>query len=154
MALRRATPEDSDSLWELRTNAIRAIPAEVYEQSLTEIWANKTQFAEFKNVIRDNYYVVYEEDGQILGGGFLDLSGKTIEAMFVMPSWQSKGVGKAILNVLLEEAARLKMDEVRLSSTLNAVSFYKSCGFNVLQPSKYNFDDGRELDCIDMKWSF
>lgn len=153
MELRRATPDDANKLWELRTSAILAIPSTAYDKSATEIWANKPQFAEFKNVIRENFYLVYEKDGQILGGGFLDLNGKSIEAMYVMPWLQGKGVGKAIIKALLSEAKRLKMNEVILSATLNAVHFYQSCGFIVEKPSKYKFDDGRELDCIDMKIS-
>ena len=154
MKLRRASADDSDKLWELRTKAILAIPETAYDKSATETWANKPQFAEYKNVIRENYYLVYEEDGEILGGGFLDLKGKSIEAMYVMPWLQGKGVGKAIIKTLLTEAVRLGMNEVFLSSTLNAVLFYKSCGFVVLKPSKYKFDDGRELDCVDMKITF
>ena len=154
MKLRRASADDSDKLWELRTKAIMGIPETAYEKSATETWAQKLQFPTFKDVIRENYYLVYEEEGQILGGGFLDLKGRSIEAIYVMPWLQGKGVGKAIIKGLLAEAVRLGMDEVVLSSTLNAVSFYKSCGFIVLNPSKYRFEDGRELDCIDMKITF
>ncbi len=149
--LKQAHSNDADKLWSLRTKTILAIPSSFYEKASTEMWANKRQFPQFKSIIEENFYLIYELKNEIGAGGFLDLKNQSIEAMYVAPELQGKGIGKSILNALLLEARKREMKTVSLSSTLNAEKFYTSLGFKSLGLSKYRFENGQQFDCVEMK---
>ncbi len=152
--LRRASPFDSDALWNLRTSSIAAIETSFYRAEDLSAWANRSQFSEFKDVISENFYIVAILKDQIIGGGFLDLKQRSIEAMYVQPEFKRRGVGKLILKSLISEARSQEWKEISLSSTLNAVPFYQSSGFEKLGRSKYKWNDGLEMECELMKLTF
>ncbi len=151
ITLRRAVADDSDRLWGLRTEAILGIPHGYYQDEDLRFWAARPQFDAFKSIIRDNYYLAALVEGDIIGGGFLDLTQRSVEAVFVRPVSQGSGTGRKLLLALLQEAKNLGWEEVSLSSTLNAANFYRSLGFESIKDSKFRWEDGREMDCVDMK---
>ena len=55
-------------------------------------------------------------------------SGK-IGRMAVSQSMRRHGIGRALLDALVAEAKRLKLEEVSLGAQLPAVSFYERAGF-------------------------
>ena len=57
-------------------------------------------------------------------------SGK-IGRMAVSQSMRRQGIGRALLDALVAEARRLKLDEVSLGAQLPAVAFYERAGFEV-----------------------
>lgn len=71
-----------------------------------------------------------DSKGRPIGCGRLLPEGK-IGRMAVLPEWRSKGVGRAILQTLLEIARGQDMDEVRLSAQVSAIPFYEKAGFTV-----------------------
>jgi predicted GNAT family N-acyltransferase len=54
-----------------------------------------------------------------------------IGRMAVLPEWRSRGVGRAILQTLLEIACEHGMAEVRLSAQVTAIPFYEKAGFKL-----------------------
>jgi predicted GNAT family N-acyltransferase len=71
-----------------------------------------------------------DSKGHPIGCGRLLPEGK-IGRMAVLPEWRGKGVGRAILQTLLEIARGQDMDEVRLSAQVKAIPFYEKAGFTV-----------------------
>ena len=69
---------------------------------------------------------VGEIDGQIAGFGAIDLSHSSIWALFVSPEFESLGIGKALLNQLVERAKQLEMAALHLTTTpgTRAEQFY------------------------------
>jgi predicted GNAT family N-acyltransferase len=68
------------------------------------------------------------DGGKVVGTGRLLPEGK-IGRMAVVKEWRRRGVGAAILETLLAEAARRGHREVRLSAQLQAAEFYRAHGF-------------------------
>ena len=70
----------------------------------------------------------FSDDGRLIGTGRMLRSGK-IGRMAVSQSLRRQGIGRALLDALVAEAKRLKLEEVSLGAQLAAVSFYERAGF-------------------------
>lgn len=68
------------------------------------------------------------DDGRLVGTGRMLASGK-IGRMAVSQSMRRQGIGRALLDALVAEAKRLKLEEVSLGAQLPAVAFYERAGF-------------------------
>jgi predicted GNAT family N-acyltransferase len=54
-----------------------------------------------------------------------------IGRMAVLPAWRGSGVGRAMLEVLLELARERKLQKVSLSAQTHAIPFYADAGFTI-----------------------
>mgnify|MGYP000134049536 FL=1 len=73
----------------------------------------------------DNEMLVYENNGEVIG--FLELKeGRHIAMLFVSPSSQKKGVGKALISAIIPYT---KNNVVTVSASLTSVSAYLHYGF-------------------------
>jgi len=54
-----------------------------------------------------------------------------IGRMAVLPAWRGRGVGRAMLEVLLELARERKLQQVSLSAQTHAIPFYADAGFTI-----------------------
>ena len=72
----------------------------------------------------------FSDDGRLIGTGRMLASGK-IGRMAVSQSMRRQGIGRALLDALVAEARRLKLNEVSLAAQLPAVAFYERAGFEV-----------------------
>ena len=70
----------------------------------------------------------FSDDGRLVGTGRMLRSGK-IGRMAVSQSMRRQGIGRALLDALVAEAKRLKLEEVSLGAQLPAVPFYERAGF-------------------------
>ena len=70
----------------------------------------------------------FSDDGRLVGTGRMLASGK-IGRMAVSHSMRRQGIGRALLDALVAEAKRLKLQEVSLGAQLPAVAFYERAGF-------------------------
>jgi GNAT superfamily N-acetyltransferase len=52
-----------------------------------------------------------------------------LEDVLVHPSWQQRGLGKALVRALLQEAARTSVSMVTVSYAPEHRAFYEACGF-------------------------
>lgn len=67
-------------------------------------------------------------DQKPVGTGRLTQDGR-IGRMAVLAAWRDRGVGSAMLNVLIDAARQQRLPEVRLHAQINAVPFYLAHGF-------------------------
>ncbi len=108
MELRLARPEEAQGLWDIRNQAVRAGCAQVYDTAA----------------------------GGPVATGFLDLKQQTVEAIFTLPAYQGRGYAARILARIVSEATSRKMKRLTLSSTPNAVEFYRRQGASVTATRK------------------
>jgi N-acetylglutamate synthase-like GNAT family acetyltransferase len=106
---------------------------------------------DFEEVIHSMKFLVAEREGRLVGFGFLDPASARIEALFVDPVCQGRGIGKRLLDSLEMVARDSGAVALRLSSTLNAVEFYRTAGFRVVQEATYHHAGGLELACTHME---
>ena len=77
---------------------------------------------------RSQHVVARDRDGRAIGTGRLTPL-RTIGRMAIVRDWRGRGVGAAILRVLVERARELHYDAVELHSQTHAITFYAQAGF-------------------------
>ena len=76
-----------------------------------------------------------------------------IEAFFIDPCWQGKGVGRLLWQNLLERAKALELRELHLDSDPFAVPFYEALGFAITGQSPSGAIPGRMLPYMSISLS-
>nr|WP_237524033.1 GNAT family N-acetyltransferase [Shewanella sp. KX20019] len=94
--------------------------------------------------------VVAEVHGKLVSFGFVDIKKSRLESLFVDPSCVGLGYGKLIANQLLLNAKDAGVEVLALSSSLNAVAFYQSIGFEAQQETLWRHPLGFELASVSM----
>ncbi len=56
-----------------------------------------------------------------------------IDYFYVRPRWQSKGIGKALLKTIEQEAARIGVDLLFADVSLTAKGFFLAQGFEITE---------------------
>ena len=75
-----------------------------------------------------HHVLAFAADGRVVGTGRLLPDGH-IGRMAVLKQWRGKGIGSAILALLLDMARKDGFSEVRLHAQIRAIPFYRRHGF-------------------------
>ena len=155
MKIRLATPDEAAQCWNIRNQAIRCGCKSSYESAVIEAWTPEIMPESFRRVIVSNpFFVVESLDNRPLATGFLDLSSGSVEAVFTLPEFAGKGAAGMIIDAIKSEAHERGFEQLTLSSTPNAQSFYEKHGFISLRESLYPSALAKtDLRCIDMTFS-
>jgi len=153
MYVRLALPDEAETLWHVRNQAIRAGCKTVYPPQTIAAWTPDTMPESQRTVIqRYPFFVAVTEDEQIVASGFLNVDAASVEAVFTMPAWQGKGVATMIIGAIKREAQARGLTELTLASTPNACRFYQRMGFTIIKESVYSSSlAGADLPCVDMR---
>lgn len=118
----RVRPAD----WEADQPALRAVREQVFvrEQSVPL----EMEWDEFDELSR---HVIAEAQGAAIGTGRLLPDGH-IGRMAVLHGWRERGVGSALLRVLLDMARAAGHDHARLNAQVGAIAFYRRFGFEAV----------------------
>ncbi len=137
ISYRAATREDLPTLF--------SIEAELYP---IDAWSLDIFDSEFDGIPDTRYYVVAESN-EIIGyaGLFSPLTGEVadIQTMTVVKSEQGKGIGKALLKLLVIEALRREAPDVLLEvreDNASAIGLYLSAGFEEISRRKNYYAPG------------
>jgi len=136
VTVRPATPSDRDRIRECHVAAVRARGPEAYDERQVAAWADEGAPAEDYPVEAGGHHVVVAElrdptasDGDVVGYGHLVPTDREIRAVYVHPDAGGRGVGRALLDALESRARDLRLDDLTLWSSLNAVGFYERAGY-------------------------
>jgi len=99
----------------------------------------------------DRRLTVAEYDGRVVGFAQYFVAFSLIEAMHVLPAYQGRGIGRALLLDLETCAKSHAKNQVRLSASLNAVGFYERCGYTNLGRALFKCNNGVELDVVSFE---
>ncbi|ALI04938.1 acetyltransferase [Pseudomonas sp. FW306-02-F02-AA] len=147
--IRRATPSDSQTAFDIRLQAIRhqCIGAYTAEQMLA--WTAGSAEDGYSDLMEKHFYLGCVQ-GEPVATGMLDLENGEIGAIFVLPGFMQQGIGMKVLNHLECLARDLGLKAVNLDATLNAAAFYRRCGFVGDEPAIYHSPSGLQLACVPM----
>lgn len=151
VSIRPSTQKDRGALWQIRTRAIRETCKSHYGKADLERWYTTKMPDEFGVATESRKFLVAEADGTVAGFCMLDLEKQEIAAVFVRPDFLRRGIGSKLVCELESSARSLGLRKVTLSSTLNAVDFYRSMGFQALGVGTYRHSGGFDLDCVLME---
>ncbi len=127
--IRRASGTEVESLREVRNVSAQSGCRHVYSSEQLAVWLARPLPEKMQVLVKDGYVLVAEEGRAIVGYGALDPESREVEAVFVLPSYGGRGIGRALLAALEAMAVQVGLKSLHLSASLNAVCFYKSAGY-------------------------
>ena len=147
--IKRATPQDAHSAFEIRREAIRSQCIGAYTAEQMALWTRGSASDGYDTLMEKPFYLGWVA-GEPVATGMLDLDNNEVGALFVLPEFTGRGYGKAMLDHLENVARELAIEEVVLDATLNAASFYRACGYVGEAQAVYHSPSGLALACIPM----
>ncbi|HDS1736575.1 GNAT family N-acetyltransferase [Pseudomonas sp. BP8] len=147
--IRRATRNDAQIALDIRRLAIRAQCIGPYSQADMFVWTEVSLSEWFSDLVAAHFHLVYVQ-GRVVATGMLDREQREIGAIFVHPEYMGRGIGRCLLLHLEGLALKAQLPEIKLDATLNAVAFYRSCGFVGETTSVYHSPSGLQLACVPM----
>lgn len=148
---RSATQADLSTLWELRTRAVRAGCSAHYPAAVIDTWCAAPAPASLPLLVQAGGAVVAEEEGQVVGYAVLNLHTGELDAAFVEPSHQGRGIALQLLRQLEAMARARGLARLFLSASLNAVPFYQRAGFQSLRDEVYPHRSGIGIQSVFME---
>ena len=152
MTLRKATPQEAETLWNIRNQAIRHGCTTSYDAEVIARWTPDLMPERYRQmVIEYPFYVVEDEKGDVAATGYLDLDTHCLEAIFTLPAALGKGMATMIIEALKQEARSRGITRLTLDATPNAQSFYQKLGFVTLSETYHHSRmAGADLRCFEM----
>lgn len=148
---RPATQADLADLWALRTRAVRASCASHYPPEVIDTWCASPAPESLPGLVAAGGALVAQEAGRMLGYAILDLDSGEVDAVFVEPSEQGRGIALQLLVALEAMALARGLTRLFLSASLNAVPFYQRAGFVPLREELYPHRSGIALRSVFME---
>ena len=127
--LRAALDADARATRSLHLSAVHALCAPQYAPEIIEGWLRGRVPERYLSGIRSGSMFVPEDDANVVG--FCQNKPGEVLAVFVEPGSTGRGIGSLLLSRALSDAGAGKA-VVRVASTINAVGFYESHGFDVV----------------------
>lgn len=152
VTIRHATPQDAPVIAEVRSDAIRNVKYEGYDQPALDEWAGSAEDRVQKLLSNSaDFRIIAEADGEIVGYGELVTTESLLGACYVLPSAGGQGVGKAIVAELERIAREKGLDHLHMESSANAEPFYIRCGYQIVERGKHTMRSGAVMDCVMMR---
>lgn len=136
IVLRKATPDDAESLYEVMRDPLVYPGLLQMPYPTAHDWRTRL---EQQVGDRTNLHLLAEVDGEVVGSGSIFLLGPTRQrhigqiGMSVRGPWQGRGVGRHLLNAVLEYGDRwLGLTRIQLdvyTDNTRAIGLYESAGF-------------------------
>jgi putative acetyltransferase len=143
MQIRRATPNDRDTLFDVWLRSVEA----------THAFVSDADIQAFKPLVRDylasnetEFWVLCDADGAV--AGFMGMAGPTMESLFLAPEFHRRGGGRRLVKHARSLYGELTVD-VNEQNTA-AVGFYQACGFVVEGRSELD-GSGRPYPLLQMR---
>jgi len=152
--LRTATPADVEAILVVHVAAIIANGPAAYSEKQVAAWAAKTEGTNrYVDAISDSAteIVVAEADSRVVGFGELAVESGEVEAIFVDPGWDGRGIGSSILSHFEHRLTDEGFDVVRLRAVLNAVGFYQQQCYERNERVTNTTTNGVEVDTVWME---
>ncbi|MDI3275149.1 GNAT family N-acetyltransferase [Pseudomonas sp. AL03] len=149
LEIKRAHHGDCRTAFDIRFQAIRHQCIGAYTPAQREVWTAGAAEDGYCDLMEKHFYLGCIQ-GEPVATGMLDLERREIGAIFVLPGFMQRGIGKRILDYLECLARDLGLVEVKLDATLNAAQFYRRCGFVGEQTAIYPSPSGLQLARIPM----
>lgn len=148
--LRSAQADEAEMLWVLRTRCVRETCCSHYPPEVIAAWSATPPPVRYRELLLGGGGVVAQDAaGRVLGYGVIDRVANEIDALFVDPDCAGRGIGQRLMRAMETMAA--PEQPLELSASLNAVAFYRRCGFEAVREEIYPHPSGVALASVRMQ---
>jgi putative acetyltransferase len=158
--IRRAGVGDAEAFAEVMSHP--QVLAGLLQQPFasTEIW--RSRLAEYDTPGKSDLLLVAEMDGRVVGNAGLHATGTAVRrrhamtlGIAVLPAWQRRGLGSALMGALLDAADNwlgcLRLELTVYTDNVAAIALYRRFGFEVEGTHRaYALRAGRYADVFAM----
>jgi len=130
MTIRHPEPHEMEAYFELRHEILR------------KPWGMVKGTEQADDDVTSLHYAAFDDDNNMIGVGRLHFnSPEEGQIRFMAVSQQGKGVGKAIMHAMEQEAARQNAKSIVLHARELAVPFYEKLGYQITNKSYLLFGE-------------
>ena len=155
IAIRRLRSEDTKAFLEVHRAAVRGTASVDYPPDIIDAWAPlpildaevETALANSDGEIRVGAVV----DGALAGVGAVIPRLRELRACYVLPEKGRTGVGRMIVARLESIASAEGAPFLIVESSLNAVSFYRALGYEILRTGDHVLSSGAAMASMIMR---
>jgi len=131
--IRNFEPKDVEVTWDLKFNTIRSINILDYVATQTKAWApDNYDLKLWQKRVTDMNPFIAEIDGKVVGFADLQKDGY-IDHFFCHSECQGQGVGRALMEHILETGRSIGISRLYSQVSLTARRFYEYFGFVVVE---------------------
>ncbi|KNZ40540.1 GNAT family N-acetyltransferase [Acetobacterium bakii] len=133
MKIRSYQSNDCNEIIQLFYNTVHSVNIKDYSETQLDAWATGTvDIIAWDKSLTENYAVICEGNGVIIGFGDLDHTGH-LDKLYVHKDYQRMGIATAIADDLENYAIRNKLLIITTHASITAKSFFKKRGYLVLE---------------------
>lgn len=140
---------DTADMHRLHVAAVRQVCAKTVTPAVVEAWlhGHAPEIYLRAACLGEAFWVAVESADRIVG--FASWRADEIVGLYVHPEFYGQGIGQALFTACEDDAAANGHAIVRLSSTLNARSFYEALGFRYVKDG-YREKRGQRVPYVEM----
>ena len=133
MEIRRYKPGEEEAIWQIFFDATHISNARDYHPDLIERWAPKHRdMVDWSERLKETNPFVAVEDGKTVGMAEIEENG-FINYFYVHPESQGKGIGKALMTQVEEQAIEYGIKRIFADVSITAKTFFQSRGFEITE---------------------
>jgi putative acetyltransferase len=157
IVVREMLSTDARAFLEVHHAAVRGTAVADYPIAVIEAWAPIPVTGEAADGVcanRDNEYrLIAEVDGQVVGIGALVFESSELRACYVAPGAGRRGVGSALVHEIERAARERGLSMLELDSSITAEGFYRKQGYEARERTEHILGNGQRMACVKMRKS-
>ena len=151
---RLATLQDCEDIYQVHVSSIRQVCSKcpAYTSEQIELWAERQSKERYQRFIETGNILVAVNNNKVVGFGHFDKQGDLMETkgLYVSPDSIGRGFGKLMMTEIEIQAKNTGCSGMIVSSSVNAVGFYKKYGFVNEEESVHHEEGSISLQCVKM----
>lgn len=148
--IRPIQPDDTEEVLGVYRSAIKAVIFDEYGNDILSEWGSRS-VEEFERQSQTRRRYVADIGGRIAGYTGLDIRKSQLTECYVSPEFAGRSIGTTLVDMVVKEAQRADLEYLKVFSALNAVPFYRRCGFEDGEFGFLAMEDGLKMRCLWMK---
>lgn len=155
--IRRAIHQDAANIISAHRRSIREVCSNDYQPTQIAIWSERNFKEErwCQTMDKDLVWVISNDTQDIFGFGHLSFAGEKntaeIAGLYFVPEVIGLGLGKKLIQTMIDECKKKNTHLVILSATKTAKHFYEKCGFTQLGNVDTIQIGGTPIECFNME---
>lgn len=154
IALRAARRADAEAIVSIHTRAVRISAASHYSEDEIDTWVSRMTVASCVEAMQSRSMLVAvtrDAESRVVGFGQLHPQEGVVEAIYIEPDYERRGIGRALAQALEAVAQKCDLRWLVADASLNAVPFYLALGFRRVALDRHEPAPGIHIACVVME---